>query len=227
MGLSNYLPTSAIAKPGVCTSSTRPASPYDGQVIYETDTDKTLVWNGSAWVYLSTSTANPVGLELISSGSFSGTTSYNNVFTSAYDNYRLVISNVSFTGSATLGMRLRAGGADQGASGSDYFTAYLGFYVTAATNNATINGGSYWFFPTASTATITNFGVPSTMDLFGPQKTQRTYGHVFGIGYDGNFYTRLGMAEYNATTACDGFTLYSTSANTISGTVQIYGYKQT
>jgi hypothetical protein len=34
----------------VCTSSTRPASPYDGQVIYETDTDATKVWNGSAWV---------------------------------------------------------------------------------------------------------------------------------------------------------------------------------
>jgi hypothetical protein len=34
----------------VCTSSTRPGSPFDGQVIYETDTDATKVWNGSAWV---------------------------------------------------------------------------------------------------------------------------------------------------------------------------------
>ena len=36
-------------KQGVCTSSTRPASPFEGQMIYETDTDKVLVWNGSAW----------------------------------------------------------------------------------------------------------------------------------------------------------------------------------
>jgi hypothetical protein len=50
MPLSNYLAPSAIAKPGVCTSSTRPASPYEGQFIYETDTDKTFVWNGSTWV---------------------------------------------------------------------------------------------------------------------------------------------------------------------------------
>lgn len=49
MGLSNYLPTSAIARPGVCTSSTRPASPYEGQVIYETDTDRIFVWNGTNW----------------------------------------------------------------------------------------------------------------------------------------------------------------------------------
>lgn len=50
MPISSYLAPSAIAKPGVCTSSTRPASPYEGQFIYETDTDKTFVWNGSTWV---------------------------------------------------------------------------------------------------------------------------------------------------------------------------------
>ncbi len=49
MPISNYVPTSAIARPGVCTSTTRPASPYEGQVIYETDTDKILVWRGAAW----------------------------------------------------------------------------------------------------------------------------------------------------------------------------------
>ncbi len=37
-------------KPGVCTSSTRPASPFDGQVVYMTDVDQTAVWDGSAWV---------------------------------------------------------------------------------------------------------------------------------------------------------------------------------
>jgi hypothetical protein len=36
-------------RPGVCTSTTRPTAPFEGQMIYETDTDKVLVWNGSAW----------------------------------------------------------------------------------------------------------------------------------------------------------------------------------
>ena len=36
--------------PGVCTSTTRPTAPYEGQLIYETDTDRVLVWNNSAWV---------------------------------------------------------------------------------------------------------------------------------------------------------------------------------
>lgn len=50
MPISRYVPTSNLARPGVCTSTTRPASPYEGQAIYETDTDKTYIWNGSLWV---------------------------------------------------------------------------------------------------------------------------------------------------------------------------------
>jgi hypothetical protein len=53
MPLSSVVGAQSIVKPGVCTSSTRPASPYDGQVIYETDTNKTLVFNGSVWDILS------------------------------------------------------------------------------------------------------------------------------------------------------------------------------
>ena len=34
----------------IVTSSTRPASPFDGMQIYETDTKKVLVYNGSSWV---------------------------------------------------------------------------------------------------------------------------------------------------------------------------------
>ena len=33
----------------VCTSSTRPGSPFTGQTIFETDTNKMKVWLGSAW----------------------------------------------------------------------------------------------------------------------------------------------------------------------------------
>lgn len=34
----------------ICTSSTRPGSPFEGQTIYETDTDLSLTWSGSTWV---------------------------------------------------------------------------------------------------------------------------------------------------------------------------------
>jgi hypothetical protein len=38
----------------VVTSTTRPSAPWTGQIIHETDTDKTLVWDGVAWVETST-----------------------------------------------------------------------------------------------------------------------------------------------------------------------------
>ena len=40
-------------KPGVCTSSTRPSGPYEGQMIYTTDLDTLELWNGSAWKVIS------------------------------------------------------------------------------------------------------------------------------------------------------------------------------
>jgi hypothetical protein len=49
MGITQQSAAARLVQPGVCTSSTRPASPFEGQAIYETDTDLSLVWNGSAW----------------------------------------------------------------------------------------------------------------------------------------------------------------------------------
>ena len=43
-------------RPGVCLSTTRPTVPYEGQMIYETDTDMVAIWNGSAWRYLAATT---------------------------------------------------------------------------------------------------------------------------------------------------------------------------
>ena len=36
-------------RPGVCLSTSRPASPFIGQVIYMTDVNQSAVWNGTSW----------------------------------------------------------------------------------------------------------------------------------------------------------------------------------
>ena len=59
MGISQQIGASSQVKWGVCTSSTRPASPYHGQHIYETDTNLQYVWNGTAWVNNYASSASP------------------------------------------------------------------------------------------------------------------------------------------------------------------------
>ena len=49
MGISQQVGSSSINRPGVCTSTTRPATPYEGQAIYQTDTDEVLYYNGTSW----------------------------------------------------------------------------------------------------------------------------------------------------------------------------------
>lgn len=67
MGLSNYIPSSRIAQSGVCTSTTRPATPFEGQMIYETDTDMLAIWNGTAWRYIAATTpTNGTVLQIVS-----------------------------------------------------------------------------------------------------------------------------------------------------------------
>ena len=49
MGITQQSAAARLVQPGVCTSSTRPVSPFEGQAIFETDTDRVLYWHGTAW----------------------------------------------------------------------------------------------------------------------------------------------------------------------------------
>ena len=58
-------------RPGVCTSTSRPTVPFDGMVIYETDTDLVLAWNGSSWASINQSGASNVDTsQTVTSGSY-------------------------------------------------------------------------------------------------------------------------------------------------------------
>lgn len=85
MPLSSVVGAQSIVKPGVCTSSTRPASPYDGQVIYETDTDAVKVWDGSAWVGATNAASlNGVGQSVAYTPTFQNFTLGNGTVTASY-----------------------------------------------------------------------------------------------------------------------------------------------
>lgn len=95
MGITQQIGASSLIKPGVCTSSTRPASPYQGQTIFETDTNKTLVWNGSAWII-----TNSPYIDYSAAQTFNGFTKGNATVVSRYvkeGNF------VHFWGRCTLG----------------------------------------------------------------------------------------------------------------------------
>jgi hypothetical protein len=114
-------------KPGVCTSSTRPASPYNGQVIYETDTSLAKVWNGTTWFQLNYNYLDRSASGAVSGGVITSTTSYTVTFpsgrftvapqvtASAYAGQRgeIVFSNdpIASTTGFTFTVRLEAGEA--------------------------------------------------------------------------------------------------------------------
>lgn len=73
-------------RPGVCTSTSRPSTPFDGQVIYETDTNVLAVYNGSSWVTVGDTDFTP----------FSSWTSYTPSLTASTTN-----PNLGSTGSTS------------------------------------------------------------------------------------------------------------------------------
>lgn len=217
MPLSSVVGAQSIVKPGVCTSSTRPASPYDGQVIYETDTDKTLVWNGSAWVYLSTSTANPVGLELITTQTIGTTVSsvtVSNCFSSTYDNYKITITGGTTTAEMQLNMTL-------GSSTASYYSA--GNYVDFSTGSAgtsNVNNGSAWGrigYGTTSGTLVAN------LDVYGPYLSGVTYATAL-YSRNGNYFGTV-THLHNSTASYASFTVTTSTGTVTGGTIRVYGYK--
>lgn len=74
MGISNV---SSGLRPGVCTSTTRPSAPFEGQMIYETDTDMLAIWNGTAWRYVAATTPTNGTVLQVVTGSYSVSTQNN------------------------------------------------------------------------------------------------------------------------------------------------------
>lgn len=78
MAISN---NSTGLRPGVCTSTTRPTAPYEGQMIYTTDLDTLEIWTGSAWQVTFTAGASPVPFRY-QVGSTSGASAFTVTFAS-------------------------------------------------------------------------------------------------------------------------------------------------
>lgn len=155
------------------------------------------------------------GLTLITGQSFSEASSViiNNCFTSTYDNYRVML-NVSGSSATDVFMRLRVSGSDN--TTSNYNTQ------TLTSTNTTVQGSSeasrdkfYLAYQRTS--------VPCSMaaDIYRPQASD--YTRFFAEG-DINSYIYIRSGYFNSTTQFDGMTLFPASG-TMTGTVRIYGYK--
>jgi hypothetical protein len=159
-----------------------------------------------------------VGHQLINTTSFTAASSVSldNVFTSAYANYQVLL-NVSGTVAANITMNMRAAGATNSTSNYFYGAVAIVFGV------ATPAGSQAQSATTWTEAGRTNAGGPGggQFMFINPQLAAKTF--VQNTTTDEAVTRNVGMM-FNATTQFDGFLLAPTSG-TITGTVRVYGLR--
>ena len=153
---------------------------------------------------------------------FSGcsSVSLNGVFSSTYDNYRLVL-NITTTAGIDLGIRFRTTSDDSGGTNQSRVLVWGndgGFSGTAATN---------------ATGLIFGWGQNTkegsySVDISNPNLAKNTNitGHsMVGYATTTNMITSLIGGQQQTTTQYTGFTIYNyAGTGNFTGTVSIYGY---
>ena len=161
-----------------------------------------------------------VGLVHINTTSFTtqSAVSLNNVFTSAYTNYRIVFNVTAKTTNGFMALRFRASGADN--STTNYNHAGLLGRTTNTTANYGASGDTVGYVGFAN-------AVPSftSLEIANPQAAQYTSFTTTGFGGDlSTWFNIIGGGNFTTNAQFDGISL-SAATGTISGTVQVFGYR--
>jgi hypothetical protein len=219
MGISNI---ASNLRPGICTSSTRPTTPYEGQVIYETDTNRVLVYDSAAWVMIA-DTDQPPGLQLIKTDTITSGTSkeITSIFSSEFTNYQIVVDNVKMSGANNLFMRL-------GTTSTGYYVS--GLYVQYGTGNP-VSADAYStntsLFATGCIADSTGHG-SAIIHVMNPNDASRTGFISQGVdartaGGGGRNYT----GYLDNTTSYTSVTFLTNAATTFTTcNISVYGYRK-
>jgi hypothetical protein len=184
-----------------------------------------LIYNGTTWVIPNAPAQNPMGLELISQGTNSGATSYNhdNVFTSTYLNYRVLLSHINVQNAGrAIRLKFRAGGATNANANYDY--GFNGYKANGTTNNTHSAGATFAEIGVYLDAAANEYGA-SSMDIFRPVATERTMATVVAQGLETTFYWRSGGFVQTQETTFDGFMLELSDTGNFSYQYAIYGYR--
>ena len=205
----------------------------EGQFAYIEATDQTQYYSGSSWqsvgvtpglipmvptsvaVGSGTGTANALGQVTFSGAS---SVSLNGVFTSAYRNYKVV---GKMLGSATLDVffRMRAAGSDNSSANS--YTNQISFVTSATVSAEDLTASSAKIIPNASSTLINTFSA----EFFNPQIASATGLTTSALSnQNAGYWINCGVLHDQAV-SYDGFSLF-TGANTITGTLSVYGYNQ-
>jgi hypothetical protein len=195
-----------------------PSTTVDGFVWYdENETPPALkFWDGAAFQLVSP----PSGLVRVATESFSAVSSVslNGVFTSAYQNYLLIIN---LTASTTINplLRLRSAGTD---STGSYQSAQVHSTTGGTVSGPDLSGsvsGAFGPFCGGDGESVIHWNVSS------PQANAFTNFSWLTSRSANPTLLESGVSRHRAASAYDGATLTTASANTITGIIRVYGYQ--
>lgn len=165
-------------------------------------------------------TASSGALTKITSGTFSGASSFSvdSAFSSTYANYKMIVAGTDGGGTATdIQIRFRAGGSDN--TTSNYSGARNStIYASGSTEIGYTNNDSKMEIGRADSSG----GWWLSLDIINPFASQIS--EAIGSHAD---QTRGGSSSgrFNGTTSFDGIKIFNAAGNNIAGSYYIYGYQ--
>lgn len=166
-----------------------------------------------------------IGLTHITTQAITGTSTFslNNVFSSEYENYKVMITNFRTTaaGIVQAWFRMRLAGVNA-AGATDYNTLYIRYYSAGFANQSSTGQsiGGMGYFSTGQDSTI-------TFDIMRPAIADQTVMNFQGLNYQSDIATWIyatGSNLHKQAIAYDGITI-GADAGTLSGTISVYGYR--
>ncbi len=156
------------------------------------------------------------GLTYIGGGALSTTsTTFSSAFSATYDNYLVTVNSLT-PSSATPNMNLTFGSA-----AANY--SYSNMFANATASWAFGSGSS-----SAASIYLNDLGATTApqstrMDIMSPFLAEKTTVLAKGLNYTGSQWFET-VGAHTAATSFTAFTLTSSTAATLTGTVKIYGY---
>jgi hypothetical protein len=159
------------------------------------------------------------GMVLLNTTSFSAVASQsiNDVFSTTYDNYLLLVEGVGSSASSDLNFRLRVGGAD--ASGA---TDYVRPALYNAQNSSTVANAGGAASSSGYLGFTSNDRFVTNATFFNPFLARRTFENFQNYGAN---YQVFGATRHALTTSYTGLTLII-AAGTMTGVASIYGFNK-
>ena len=187
-------------------------SPTEGIYTHLNDVDRLEFWNGSAW-------QSPFGITLLATSTFtdSSLVAIDNVFTSEFENYKMVY-DLSTPSAAEIRLRFRVGGVPTNTSNYKQGRLEIGAADSSAFASTDSSTATYFRLGATSSASGLQAG---DVTIYSPQLTKRTRVTANTTGLI--FHT--GGYEMDVTTAFDGLAFTAQSGALMTGTIRVYGWR--